>query len=120
VITYGWMVQVALDAAKTLSEEGIETEVVDLRTLAPLDRDAVLATARKTNKVILLHEDTLTGGLGGELAGIISEHAFDDLDGPLVRIAAPDTPVPFSPPLEEAFLPNAAKLTEKARWLHAY
>ena len=120
VITYGWMVHVALKAAEQLAQEGIQMEVVDLRTLVPLDRDAVLETAKKTNKVILLHEDTLTGGLGGELAGIISEHAFEYLDGPLVRMAAPDTPVPFSPPLEEAFLPNVDKIVAKARWLHSY
>jgi 2-oxoisovalerate dehydrogenase E1 component beta subunit len=120
VITYGWMVHVALQAAEKLAAEGIELEVVDLRTLAPYDREAVLETAKKTGKVILLHEDTITGGLGGELAGLISEHAFEYLDGPLVRIAAPDTPVPYSPPLEEAFLPNVDKVVEKARWLHKY
>ena len=120
VITYGAMVHVALEAAEKLAEEDIDTEVVDLRTLVPLDREAVLATARKTGKVILLHEDTLTGGLGGELAGIIGEHAFEHLDGPLVRIAPPDTPVPYSPPLEKAFLPNAEKVVEKARWLYRY
>ncbi len=120
VITYGAMVHVALEAAETLVQEDIDTEVVDLRTLMPLDREAVLATAKKTGKVILLHEDTLTGGLGGELAGIISEHAFEHLDGPLVRIAPPDTPVPYSPPLEKAFLPNAEKVVEKARWLYRY
>ena len=120
VITYGAMVHVALEAAETLAREDIDTEVVDLRTLMPLDRQAVLATAKKTGKVILLHEDTLTGGLGGELAGIIGEHAFEHLDGPLVRIAPPDTPVPYSPPLEKAFLPNAEKVVEKARWLYRY
>ncbi len=120
IITYGWMVHVALKAAETLAPENIDVEVVDLRTLVPLDREAVLSTAKKTSKVILLHEDTVTGGLGGELAGIISEHAFEYLDGPLVRIAAPDTPVPYSPPLEEAFLPNVDKVVEKARWLHRY
>ena len=120
IITYGWMVHVALKAAEQLAEESIDVEVVDLRTLVPLDRDAVLATAKKTNKVILLHEDTLTGGLGGELAGIIGEHAFEYLDGPLVRMAAPDTPVPYSSPLEDAFLPNADRVAEKARWLHRY
>ncbi|HUG80105.1 MAG TPA: alpha-ketoacid dehydrogenase subunit beta [Bryobacterales bacterium] len=120
IITYGWMVHVALKAAETLVAENIEIEVVDLRTLMPLDRETILASVKKTNKAILLHEDTLTGGLGGELAGIISEHAFEYLDGPLVRIAGADTPVPFSPPLEEAFLPNADKVVEKARWLHRY
>ncbi len=120
VITYGAMVHVALEAAETLAQEDIDSEIVDLRTLMPLDREAVLATAKKTGKVILLHEDTLTGGLGGELAGLISEHAFEHLDGPLVRIAPPDTPVPYSPPLEKAFLPNAEKVVEKARWLYRY
>ena len=120
IITYGWMVHVALEAAGQLASEAIDVEVVDLRTLVPMDREMVLTSVRKTNKAILLHEDTLTGGLAGELAGIISEHAFEYLDGPLVRIAAPDTPVPFSPPLEEAFLPNTERVVEKARWLHRY
>ena len=120
IITYGEMVHVALQAAEKLAAENIDLEVVDLRTLVPLDRDAVIETAKKTGKVILLHEDTLTGGLGGELSAIISEHAFEHLDGPLVRIAALDTPVPYSPPLEKAFLPNAEKVIEKARWLHRY
>ena len=120
ILTYGWMVHVALDAAERLSGEGIEIEVLDLRTLLPLDRDAILDTAKKTSKVILLHEDTLTGGLGGELAGIIGEHAFDYLDGPLVRIAAPDTPVPFAETLEKAFLPSEEEVVTKARWLHRF
>ena len=120
IITYGWMVHVALEAAERLSEEGISVEVLDLRTLAPLDRQSILETFKKTNKAILLHEDTLTGGLGGELAGIIAEHAFDYLDGPLVRIAAPDTPVPFSETLEKAFLPNTDEVIRKARRLHRY
>ncbi len=120
VISYGAMVHVALEAAETLAGEGIDMEVVDLRTLMPLDREAVIAAAKKTSKVILLHEDTLTGGLGGELAAIIGEHAFDYLDGPLTRIAPPDTPVPFSPSLEKAFLPNAETVAEKARELYRY
>lgn len=120
ILTYGWMVHVALGAAERLAGEGIEIEVLDLRTLLPLDRDAILETAKKTSKVILLHEDTLTGGLGGELAGIIGEHAFDYLDGPLVRIAAPDTPVPFAETLEKAFLPSEEDVVTKARWLHRY
>ena len=120
VITYGAMVHVANDAALELEKEGISIEILDLRTLLPLDEEAVLATARKTSKVIVLHEDTLTGGIGGEIAARITEKAFDSLDAPVIRIAAPDTPVPFSPPLEEAFLPNAAKVVEKARWLYGY
>lgn len=120
ILTYGWMVHVALAAAKRLSGEGIDIEVLDLRTLLPLDREAILGTAKKTSKVILLHEDTLTGGLGGELAGIIGEHAFDYLDGPLVRVAAPDTPVPFAETLEQAFLPSEEEVVAKARWLHRF
>ncbi|HLI85020.1 MAG TPA: alpha-ketoacid dehydrogenase subunit beta [Bryobacteraceae bacterium] len=120
IITYGAMVWTALEAAETLAREGIEVEVLDLRTLAPLDRDAVCETARKTSKVLLLHEDTQTGGLAGELAATLTERAWDYLDGPIVRVTAPDTPVPFSPPLEEAFLPNAQKVIEKARWLYRY
>jgi 2-oxoisovalerate dehydrogenase E1 component beta subunit len=120
IITYGWMVHVALEAASKLAEEGIDLEVLDLRTLVPLDRAAILDTVKKTNKVIFLHEDTITGGLGGELAGIIGEHAFDCLDGPMVRIAAPDTPVPFSETLENAFLPGVGQVIEKARDLYRY
>jgi pyruvate/2-oxoglutarate/acetoin dehydrogenase E1 component len=120
VITYGAMVWTAIEAAETLSREGIEVEVLDLRTLAPLDREAVCETARKTSKVLLLHEDTQTGGMAGELAATLTERVWDYLDGPIVRVTAPDTPVPFSPPLEEAFLPNAQKVIEKARWLYRY
>ena len=120
VITYGAMVWSALEAADALAGEGIDIEVLDLRTLAPLDRDAVCETARKTSKVLLLHEDTQTGGLAGELAATLTERVWDYLDGPIVRVTAPDTPVPFSAPLEEAFLPNSQKVIEKARWLHRY
>jgi len=120
VITYGAMVWTALDAARELEKEGISLEVVDLRSLLPYDEEAVLASVRKCNKVILLHEDTRTGGMAGELAALIAEKAFEDLDGPIVRITAPDTPVPFSPPLEEYFLPNAQKVIEAARELAAY
>ena len=120
IITYGAMVWSALEAAEALAEEGIDVEVLDLRTLAPLDREAVCETARKTSKVLLLHEDTQTGGLAGELAATLTERVWDYLDGPILRVTAPDTPVPFSAPLEEAFLPNAQKVIEKARWLHRY
>ncbi len=120
LITYGAMVHVALEAAAQLEREGIDIEILDLRTLLPLDVDAIVATARKTSKVLLLHEDTQTGGLAGELTVLITEHVFDYLDGPIVRITAPDTPVPFSPPLEQAFLPNTQKVVDKARWLYRY
>jgi 2-oxoisovalerate dehydrogenase E1 component beta subunit len=120
VITYGAMVHVAAEAGAVLEKEGISMEIVDLRTLLPIDEETILSSVRKTSKAILLHEDTLTGGIGGELSARISEKAFEYLDGPLVRIAAPDTPVPFSSPLEEAFLPNTARLLGKARWLARY
>jgi 2-oxoisovalerate dehydrogenase E1 component beta subunit len=120
VITYGAMVYVAREAAETLDREGVSVEIVDLRTLLPIDEETILASVRRTSKAIVLHEATLTGGIGGEISARITEKAFEHLDGPVVRIAAPDTPVPYSPPLEEAFLPNTAKLLEKARWLAAY
>jgi 2-oxoisovalerate dehydrogenase E1 component beta subunit len=120
VITYGAMVWTALEAAEELAKEGISLEVVDLRSLLPYDEEAVLESVRKCSKVILLHEDTRIGGFAGELAAVIAEKAFDDLDGPIVRVTSPDTPVPFSPPLEEYFLPNAKKVAEAARRLAAY
>jgi len=120
VITYGAMVWTALEAAERLAREGISVEVVDLRTLLPYDEQCVLSSVRKCGKVILLHEDTRVGGMGGELAAAIAEKAFEDLDGPIVRVTAPDTPVPFSPPLEEYFLPNVQKVTDAARQLAAY
>ena len=120
VITYGAMVWTALEAARTLEAEGISLEVVDLRTLVPYDKDCILESVRKCGKVILLHEDTRRGGMGRELAAVIAEEAFGDLDGPVVRLTAPDTPVPFSPPLEEFFLPSAGKLAEAARKLASY
>ena len=120
VITYGAMVWTALEAAQELEKEGISLEVVDLRSLLPYDEELVLASVRKCSKVILLHEDTRTGGMAGELAALIAEKAFDDLDGPLLRVTAPDTPVPFSPPLEEYFLPTAQKVIGAARKLAAY
>jgi 2-oxoisovalerate dehydrogenase E1 component beta subunit len=120
IITYGAMVYVANDAADQLAKEGISVEIVDLRTVLPIDEETVLDSVRKTSKAILLHEDVMTGGVGGEIAARIAERAFEYLDGPVVRIAPPDTPIPFSPPLEDAFLPSAAKVVEKARWLHRY
>ena len=120
VITYGAMVWTALDAARELEKEGISLEVVDLRSLLPYDEETVLSSVRKSSKAILLHEDTRTGGMAGELAALIAEKAFEDLDGPIVRVTAPDTPVPFAPPLEEYFLPNAQKVVDAARSLAAF
>ena len=120
VITYGAMVWTALEAAKQLEKEDVSLEVIDLRTLLPYDRETVLTSVRKCNKVILLHEDTRTGGMAGELAALIAEEAFEDLAGPIIRVTAPDTPVPFAPPLEECFVPNAKKVVEAAKKLAAY
>src|SRR6478672_5629718 len=120
IVTYGAMLHASLEAAEALDREGISIEVVDLRTLAPLDVETVVASVRKTSKVMVVHEDTRTGGLAGEIAALINEHVFEYLDGPIVRVTAPDTPVPYSPPLEEAFLPNAAKVAERARFLAHY
>jgi pyruvate/2-oxoglutarate/acetoin dehydrogenase E1 component len=120
IITYAAMVHTAQEAADILAKDGIEVEILDLRTLSPLDRDAITQCVKKTNKVILLHEDTRTGGLAGELAAIINEEAFDDLDGPIVRITSLDTPVPFSPPLEHYFLPKVEDVVRESRKLHSY
>jgi 2-oxoisovalerate dehydrogenase E1 component beta subunit len=120
VITYGAMVHNALEAAEVLAGDGVELEVVDLRTLVPLDKATVLESVKKTGKVILLHEDTRTGGFAGELAAVIAEEVFEYLDGPVMRITAPDTPIPYSPPLEEFFLPKTADVVRVARHLAAY
>jgi 2-oxoisovalerate dehydrogenase E1 component beta subunit len=120
VITYAAMVHTALEAAETLAKEGIELEVIDLRTLLPLDRQAIADTVKKTNRVIILHEDVRTGGIAGEVVAIINEEAFDYLDAPIVRITSKDTPVPFSPPLEEWFLPNAGDVVREAKRLVSY
>jgi 2-oxoisovalerate dehydrogenase E1 component beta subunit len=103
VVTWGAMVHTADEAAQQVSGS---VEIVDLRTVLPWDKQAVLDSVRKTSKVLVLHEDTRTGGFGGEIAATIAEEAFEDLDAPVRRIAAPDTPVPFSPPLEKAFIPQ--------------
>ncbi len=120
VITYAAMLHVALEAAEIVAKEGIDVEVIDLRTLLPLDREAIASTVRKTNKVIILHEDTKTGGIAGEIAACINEDAFDWLDAPITRIASADSPVPFSPPLEEVFLPKVADVVREVRRLKAY
>lgn len=113
VVTYGYMVHVSLQAAEELAKKGIECEVMDLRTLLPLDKEALLASVRKTNKVAVVHEDKRTMGIGAEIAAIIAEEAFDDLDAPIARITGPDIPImPFSPPLEEFFMLNAARVAE--------
>lgn len=120
IVTYAAMLHVALEAAEAAAKDGISVEVLDLRTLLPLDEEAILATAAKTGKLIVLHEATRTGGPGGEIAALITERAFEYLDGPVVRMAPPDTPVPYSPPLEDYFLPNAEKVGKAIRALYDY
>jgi 2-oxoisovalerate dehydrogenase E1 component beta subunit len=120
IITYGAMVHEALAAAGALAEEGYDPEVLDLRTLKPLDAEAVLESARKTSKVLIVHEANRTCGVGGEVAALIAERAFEHLDGPIMRLAAPDTPVPYSPPLEDAYRPGKASILAQARELLAY
>ncbi len=120
ILSYAAMMLPTVDAAQQLAREGIEAEVIDLRTLLPLDRDAILASVKKTNKLLIVHEDTRTGGIAGEIAAIVCESAFTDLDGPITRVTALDTPVPYAPPLEERFLPNAEKVAAAARELAKY
>ena len=120
LITYGAMVHVALEAAEVLEKEGVDLEVIDLRSLVPLDRETILESVRRINKAMILHEDTRTGGMAGEISAVISEEAFEDLDGPILRITAPDTPVPYSAELEDAFIPQVTDVVEAARKLAAY
>jgi pyruvate/2-oxoglutarate/acetoin dehydrogenase E1 component len=121
VLTYGAMVHQCLKAARTLEEEDdLEIEVIDLRSLAPLDREAIKASVKRTNKVLIVHEDTLTGGIGAEIAAMLAEDLFEYLDGPITRVAAPDVAFPYAPPLEAAFLPSAEKILTAARQLAAY
>ena len=120
VIAWSAMVHTALEAAKHLEVEGVQAEVVDLRTLAPLDRETILASVAKTSRALLLYEARRTGGIGGELAAIIAEEAFEYLDAPIMRIASVDAPVPYAPPLEQAFLPSVEKVVAGARTLVKY
>lgn len=121
VFAYGMMHHYALQAAATLAGEGIEAEVVDLRTLYPVDRETVLASVRKTGKALIVHEDNLTGGYGAEIAALIAEHAFNDLDAPVRRLCGPDVPgVPFSHPMQDWFMINADKIAAAMRALARY
>ena len=121
IISYGLMLHESLKAADTLAREGISVEVIDLRTLAPLDKEVILSSVKKTGKALIVYEDNYTGGLGGEIAALIAEHAFEHLDGPITRLAGPDIPaMPFSHPMQDFFLPNAEKIAAAARTLAAY
>lgn len=110
LVTWSAMVQQSLRAAELLAEEGVSAEVVDLRTIVPLDTDAILGSVAKTHRLVIVHEAVRTGGFGGEIAAIVADEGFDLLDAPIKRVTAPDTPVPFSPVLEDAYLPNAEKI----------
>jgi 2-oxoisovalerate dehydrogenase E1 component beta subunit len=120
LITWGAMVYTADEAAQKLEGDGVSVEILDLRTLAPWDEETVLRSVEKTSKALVLHEDTLTGGFGAEIAATIAEEAFENLDAPVRRIAAPDTPVPFSPPLEKAFIPQVEDVVAGLKELAEY
>jgi 2-oxoisovalerate dehydrogenase E1 component beta subunit len=120
LVTWGAMVYTADEAAQQLEGENISVEIIDLRTLAPWDKDAVLKSVEKTSKVLVLHEDTLTGGFGAEIAATIAQEAFENLDAPVQRLAAPDTPVPFAPVLEKAFIPQVDDVVAGIKELAEY
>ncbi|GIV95442.1 MAG: 2-oxoisovalerate dehydrogenase subunit beta [Herpetosiphonaceae bacterium] len=121
VLSYGLTLHQSLEAAEQLSAEGVEVEVVDLRTLRPLDKETILNSVRKTGKVLIAYEDNRFLGYGAELAAIISEEVFEHLDGPIMRVAGADVPaMPFSPPLEEAFMPSTEKIAAAMRELAGY
>jgi 2-oxoisovalerate dehydrogenase E1 component beta subunit len=121
VLTYGAMVHRSLEAANKLqAEEGIDAEVLDLRTLKPLDTETIVDSITKTNKALVVHEDTKLGGLAGEITAQVCENVFDYLDGPVVRVTSIDTPVPYSGPLEAFFMPSLEEIMAAARWLARY
>ncbi len=121
VFAFGWMLREALQAAETVAREGISVEVVDLRTLKPLDKETILASVAKTNRALIIYEDNRFVGFGAEIAAIIAEEAFDSLDAPVMRLAGPDVPgIPFSKPLEEWFFINQEKIAQAMRRLAAY
>jgi 2-oxoisovalerate dehydrogenase E1 component beta subunit len=120
VITYGVGVHHALEAAERLAPEGISLEVVDLRTIVPMDKQTIADSVRKTNRALIVHEDNKTGGVGAEISAILAEELFDQLDAPIVRVAAADTHIPYAPTLEEAVIPNVDDVIVAARRLAAY
>ena len=121
VVTYGLTLHYALQAADTLAGEGANVEVVDLRTVRPIDRTMVLDSVRRTSRVLVVHEDNVTGGVGAEVSAIVAEEAFDSLDAPIMRCAGPDIPaMPFAPTLEAAYMPTADKIADALRKLLAY
>lgn len=120
-ITYGLMVHYCLEAAESVAKDGIDVEVLDLRTVRPLDKKTILESVGKTTRVLIVHEDNKTGGVGAEVSAIIAEEGFDSLDAPIARVTGPDVPaMPFSPPLEEFFMPNPQKIATALRKVAAY
>ena len=117
LVAYGAMVWTALAAAEDLADDGVEAEVIDLRSLWPLDEETVFASVKKTGRVLVVHEDTGRGGFGSELAARLADELFYSLDAPIGRVTAPDTPVPYAPPLEHDFLPKAEQVVAAARRL---
>jgi 2-oxoisovalerate dehydrogenase E1 component len=120
IVSYGAMVQKSLEAARKAEDRGVAVEVIDLRTLNPLDEETIYASIRKTGKALIVHEDTLTAGFGAEIAALVSRHCFESLDGPVMRVAALDAPVPYSPPLEYAMLPTEEKISNALKELESY
>ena len=121
IVTYGATVWKSLEAADQLAQDdGLSVEVLDLRTLLPMDDAAIMRTVQKTNKVLIVHEDTRTGGVAGEIAARINEQAFAWLDGPIMRVTAHDVPLPYAPTLEDFVLPQTEDIAKAARWLAAY
>jgi len=120
IISYGAAVHLCVEVARTLEKEGASIEVVDLRSLAPLDRETVLESVKKTGRALIVHEANITAGFGAEVAALIAHEAFEYLDAPVMRVASLDVPVPFSPPLEMAMLPSVDKISAAARQLLAY
>jgi pyruvate/2-oxoglutarate/acetoin dehydrogenase E1 component len=120
IVTYGMMVHKSVEAAETLSGDGVSVEVVDLRTLLPMDDDAIVESVKKTGRLLIVHEDTRTGGIAGEIAIRVSEKAFEWLDAPMLRVTAIDAPVPYAGPLEDYFLPQVDDIVKALRYLAAY
>ena len=121
VVSYGLMLHHCLEAAELLSQEDVDVEVVDLRTLRPLDTETIINSVKKTGKILIVHEDNLTGGVGAEIAAIVADQAFEYLDGPISRLCGPDIPtMPFAQSLEEAYLPNTDKVASALRELAQY
>ena len=121
LVSYGLTLHYCLEAAETMAAEGVDVEVVDLRTLPPLDTDTVLNSVKKTGKLAIVHEDNITGGVGAEIAAIVADQAFEYLDGPIVRVCGPDVPtMPFAQTLEDAYMPTADKISDGLRKLAAY